>query len=370
MVRFLFICIYFFISFSGTAQVIENYENGWDIEKSSFLLSKKAQYDLLLPVSTFPESNFIFEIPAQHTVFIEGKLWKAIGKDTSFIIPVKSLMKEYKKDSVQISILGKAGESNGQVVRIIKGFNFETPASVNPEKSFFSKSNRFKINYLKDFCFISLMIILFFLAAYRMAFPYLLGQLLQPLALLNSEDFSENGGLQKGFSIDVLLFLFITGLILGQSFVIGLFIFEQEMIELWIGWYFSSFLMLWLGLSFLFFFLFSLKFSFIRLFGFLFEMRKSDFGHFFYLLRLTFFWVSLISLISMFLLLNDFDLFETVFRSLVAGLFWIYLFGILGLFLIMMNRFGFKKYHLFTYLCIVEIVPFLILSKGIMVLGQ
>jgi hypothetical protein len=370
MVRFIIICVYFFISFLGKAQVIENYENDWIIEKSSFLLKKKTRINLLLPVNTFPESNFLLEIPAKHTVFIDGKLWKAIQKDTSFVFPVKSLMREFGKDSVQISILSMEAEKNILPVRIVKGVSFETASTKNLEKTFFPKINRFKISSLKDFCFISLMVILFFLAAYRMAYPYLIGQLLHPVTLLNSEDFSENGGLQKGFSIDVLLFLFITSLILGQIFVIGLFIFEHETIEMWIDWYFSSFLMLWIGLSFLFFFMFSLKFSFIRLFGFLFEMGKSDFGHFFYLFRLTFLGVSLISLLSLFLIVNDFEFFETVFSSFVAGFFWIYLFGILGLFLIMMNRFSFKKYHLFTYLCIVEIVPFIILSKGIMVLGQ
>jgi hypothetical protein len=36
----------------------------------------------------------------------------------------------------------------------------------------------------------------------------------------------------------------------------------------------------------------------------------------------------------------------------------------------MMNRLNFKKYHLFTYLCIAEIVPFLVLTKWILVLVQ
>ncbi|OYX20468.1 MAG: hypothetical protein B7Z16_06635, partial [Algoriphagus sp. 32-45-6] len=48
--------------------------------------------------------------------------------------------------------------------------------------------------------------------------------------------------------------------------------------------------------------------------------------------------------------------------------FWFYLLGVVGLFFIMMNRLSFKKYHLFTYLCIAELVPFLILAKWISVL--
>ena len=61
---------------------------------------------------------------------------------------------------------------------------------------------------------------------------------------------------------------------------------------------------------------------------------------------------------------------ENVLELSLQVFFWLYLIGITGLFLIMMNRLSFKKYHLFTYLCIAELVPFLILAKWIMVLGQ
>jgi hypothetical protein len=61
---------------------------------------------------------------------------------------------------------------------------------------------------------------------------------------------------------------------------------------------------------------------------------------------------------------------QSIFSHLMQGFFWVYLFGVLGLFLIMMSRLNFKKYHLFTYLCLAEIVPFLVLAKWIMVLVQ
>jgi hypothetical protein len=370
MMRFLLFCVYFLNSFLGSTQVIENFESDWIVKREGFLLNKNTQYDLFLPVSTYPESFFFFQIPEKHTVFLEGKLWKSISRDTSFALPVSVLMKEYGTDSVLISILGKELHGDIQAVRITKGFNLESSISVKPEESGLPNSLKFSSNSLKDFCFTSVLVILFFLAAYRMAYPYLLGELLRPLALINAEDFTENGGLQKVFSFDILFFLFIAGLLIGQIFVIGLLIFKKELIEMWIGWDFSSFLMLWIGFSFLFFFLISLKFLVIRIFGYLFEMGKSDFAHFFYLLRLTVFGFSLISLVSLFLAVNDFKMLEPAFRILIYGIFWVYLLGIVGLFLSMMNRLNFKKYHLFTYLCIVEIVPFLILSKGIMVLGQ
>jgi hypothetical protein len=59
---------------------------------------------------------------------------------------------------------------------------------------------------------------------------------------------------------------------------------------------------------------------------------------------------------------------EMVLDQMISGFFWFYLLGVVGLFFIMMNRLSFKKYHLFTYLCIAELVPFLILAKWISVL--
>ncbi|MCZ8134640.1 MAG: DUF4271 domain-containing protein, partial [Algoriphagus sp.] len=101
-----------------------------------------------------------------------------------------------------------------------------------------------------------------------------------------------------------------------------------------------------------------------------FDMGKSDFAHFFYLLRLIVFGFAIVILISLFFVINDYSSLKTVFGILIQAFFWFYIIGVMGLFVIMMNRLSFKKYHLFTYLCIAEIVPFLILSKWMMVLGQ
>jgi hypothetical protein len=212
--------------------------------------------------------------------------------------------------------------------------------------------------------------VLFLLGSYRLAYPYLLGVLLKPSAILNAEDFSESGTLQKFISVDILLFIFILGLMISQCLFTGVLVYREDVINEWIGWNFSSFLMLWLLMAVLVFLILILKFGLIRLFGYLFDMGKSDFAHFFYLLRLTVFAVSLINLINIFFIGNEFTGLEPTFKILVEGFFWIYLVGIALLFLIMMNRLSFKKYHLFTYLCLVEIVPFFILCKGIMVLGQ
>ena len=67
-----------------------------------------------------------------------------------------------------------------------------------------------------------------------------------------------------------------------------------------------------------------------------------------------------------FFVINDISELEIVFTLLIKAVFWTYLIGVFGLFLIMMNRLNFKKYHLFTYLCLTEIIPFLVLTKWVL----
>ncbi len=358
------------VSFFGKAQVIENFENNWVIQEHYFLLEKTLQYEVLLPVNSFPESFVKFQVPSDHSLFIEGVLWKLIAKDTIFYIPVKSLKDEFYKDSLQISIIGPNQKEGDFLIKISKEAKKTSVLTQEKAKSVLPIPNRIPLHFIKDFYYVSTLIFLFFLASYRSAFPFLLGILLKPAAVLNAEDFSETGTLQKFISVDTLYFLFILGLLLGQNLFTGVLIYRKDWISEWIGWNFASFTMTWLILSFLVFLAFILKFVFIRLFGYFFNLGKSEFAHFFYMIRLTVFGITFINLFTIFLIGYDFSSLEPVFNSLISGFFWFYLLGISFLFLIMMNRLSFKKYHLFTYLCLVEIVPFLILCKGIMVLGQ
>ncbi len=113
-----------------------------------------------------------------------------------------------------------------------------------------------------------------------------------------------------------------------------------------------------------------LKFVGIKIIAYLFDLGRLEFPHFFYLLRLVVIGSFSLILISAFIMMNEFSMLRNAIELSFTGFFWVYIAGIIGLFLIMMNRLGFKKYHLFTYLCIAELVPFLILAKMVMVLGQ
>ncbi|WP_332911690.1 DUF4271 domain-containing protein [Algoriphagus boritolerans] len=167
-----------------------------------------------------------------------------------------------------------------------------------------------------------------------------------------------------------MFFLFIVGMMISEASVLCLVVFKKDWLETWIGLDYSSLVLIWLLGAFGVLFLTIVKFMGIRVISYLFDLGKAEFSHFFYLLRLIVFGSTLLILFGTYFVFNDYQGLESVFYILISGLFWGYIIGVLGLFLIMMNRLSFKKYHLFTYLCIAELIPFLILSKWILDLGQ
>jgi len=370
MIRFFTLLFLVLLPILGYTQVLENYEDSW-VEKSEVAFwEEQQQKDVRIFLSSFPESFFQFEIPGGSTVFIEEKLWNLFPSDTTFSVSSKDLSREFAGDTLWVSVIGNRSNLGAYPLKVSKVAGVNLVKDNQETVVGFVPATRFLAQPVKDFYLSSLLLILFLFAVYRIAYPYLLGVLLQPLAVINAEDFSESGSLQKVFSFDILFYLFIVAMMMAQCLVTAGILFRKDWIESIVGWDFSSIMLLWISISLFILIITILKFTAIRVISYLFDMGKSDFAHFFYLLRLIVFGFSAVILVSLFFVINAYSSFGAVFGVLMKSFFWFYVLGVFGLFLIMMDRLSFKKYHLFTYLCIAEIVPFLILSKWIMVLGQ
>ena len=370
MIRLLCLLFLVYLPLVGASQVLENYQGKWINPSDQAFWERMEQKDVVVDLNSFPESHFQFQVPGGSTVFVDDKLWRLFSSDTTFAISVDKLTEEFAGDSIKLSVIGQRSSFGSYPLTLFKVANVGLKKETLVSEVIGLPSARFLTQTIKDFYSTSLLVTLFLFAIYKVAYPYLLGVLLQPLAVINAEDFSESGSLQKVFSFDILFYLFIVSMMMAQSLVTGLIIFKKEWIESLIGWDYSSIMSLWVSFSIAILILTILKFIGIRVISYLFDMGKSDFAHFFYLWRLIVFGFSFFIFISLFFVINDFSSLSTVFGLLIKAFFWFYFLGVLGLFVIMMNRLSFKKYHLFTYLCIAEIVPFLILSKWIMVLGQ
>lgn len=361
------IILLLFVAHCGNAQVLENYEGKWSNSTEQSVLGSIVQKQVTLAANTFPQSFFRFKVPGNSTLFVDGRLWDMIQNDTTFFIATSEFKKEFGKDSLLITVVSdkfKLRNFDLEIAKVARNRVEEKQVNFGAKLMAFEK--RQLVQPMKDFIAVSLLIILMLLGIYRRIYPYLLGVLLQPLSVIKAEDFSESGGLQKVFSFDIIYFLFLLAMIIAHSLVVGIVIFRPDWIEIWGGLSSLSLLSLWIITSFLLLAVTILKFSVIKLIVYLFELGKSEFAHFFYLLRLISFGFGFVLLATTFLVINDISELEIVFTQLIQVVFWAYLIGVFGLFLIMMNRLNFKKYHLFTYLCLSEIIPFLVLTKWVL----
>lgn len=366
-VRLLF-CFWFFMSLGAQAQVLENYDGLWKSSKEKSWLSSDNQLELEVDLKHFPESELRIKLPARSTVFVDGKLWQLTSKDTLFFRSVKGIREEFGQDTVKLTVVSPHLAPKKTSVKKVLGREDLEEVTLSPQG--IPITERFVSQAVRDFYFSGLFIILFFVALYKLAYPYLLAMMLQPLSVISAEDFSDSGNLQKFFSFDIIFYILIVSMMISQGAVIGLVVFRRDWLDTWIGLDYSSLLLIWLVGAFGILLFTIAKFIGIRLLSYLFDLGKSEFSHFFYLLRLIVFGCSAVLLVGAYFVTNNFSGLDSALSIGFLCFFWFYILGVLGLFLIMMNKLSFKKYHLFTYLCIAELVPFLILAKWIMALGQ
>jgi hypothetical protein len=366
-VRLLFYGL-FFLSLAANAQVLENYDGSWRSARQESWFGSNDQLELQVDLESFPESELQIKLPARSTIFVDGKLWQLTSRDTVFFKSVKAIHDEFGQDRVNITVVSpNLAPTNTSIKKILGRANLNE-AILSPSRQPFVQ--RFVSQPVRDFYFSALFIILFFVALYKLAYPYLLAMMLQPLSVINAEDFSDSGNLQKFFSFDVIFYVLIVAMMISQGVVTGLVVFRGDWLETWIGLDYSSLLLIWLVGAFGILLFTIVKFIGIRVLSYLFDLGKSEFSHFFYLLRLIVFGSSVVLLVGAYFVSNNFSGLESALSIVFSSFFWFYILGVLGLFVIMMSKLSFKKYHLFTYLCIAELVPFLILAKWIMALGQ
>ena len=359
---------FFLLNFGVEAQVLENYNGKNEVMEKNRWMITETQLNYQLNLQSYPLSNLYLEVPEECTVFLDGKLWFIAGRDTTILTPLEKVVEEFGNKEVLLTLVGRYLDAGSvSVQKVLSAPKIDEENTQEVEELINTPRNNYNQGFV-DFYFVSLFSILFFLALYRVAYPYLFSVMLSPLSVINAEDFSESGSLRKFFSFDIQMYLFIVSMMIAQVVLTVGILFKPAQLSEWVSMNFGSLLSAWIGFSILILVLTFVKFITIRIISYLFDLGKTDFAHFFYLLRMIVFSVAIVSLATAVLMVNNFGSLEKNFSWFLTGMFWIYLIAILGLFLIMVSRLSFKKYHLFTYLCIAELVPFLIFSKWIWVL--
>lgn len=367
MKKFYLLFLFFLVTSFSKAQLLEDFQNQWEEGGKTTWFESNDQLKLSLDLTSFPRSFFSVEIPASTVVFLGDKLWFFTDKDTTLNTSLKDLRVLVNAPKIDLTLF-KSGIS-AEVVSAKKVLKLAEPVKVVEDSVTTSEKLGLNRQEIKDFFVFSLMIILIIITAYKSVYPYIFTVITSPISLLNAEDFSDSGSLQKFFSFDVLFFVLVVNMISALAMTLSIVFFKETWVDARIAINFQNLMIGWGIIAFGLFVLTIIKFTSVRIMAYLFGLGKVEFPHFFYLLRLVLISTTGLIFVLAYFLMNDFYLTKIALGVSISVFFWVYILGTLVLFIIMMNRLSFQKYHLFTYLCIAELVPFLILAKWVMIIG-
>jgi hypothetical protein len=366
--RGLFLIIFLIHVATAQSQVIENYQSKIKIQKERGLFSKKERAIVDIDIYNFPQSSFRFYFPNGSTVFIGDKLWFFTESDTLFQIYQNELQRQFNLEGVQevrLSILNDKSDPGG--ISVLKGIFEEGLEQVYESKSLGLDFSKREISDFNDFFTIAVVIILFLFAIFKIIFPVVLGFIARPKTVFSAEDFSESGSLQKFFSADVLFYLLLINLGISLlCMLIWKFSGNPDYFD-FVNRDINGLIFYWILVSVVLIFLSIFKFISLKAVVSIFDLKKFEFAHFFYLLRIISISLFLVMGISIYFFFNDQTYLSQVLEISLVSFFWVYLLGVFYMFVIVVNRTSFKNYHLFAYICTAELIPFLILSK--MVIG-
>jgi hypothetical protein len=361
------LCVFLLLNLSLplalNGQVLEKYQPLKDEVKTFDYFENSEILKYNVDLQSFPLSELYVKVPLGSTVFIDSVLWFQTARDTIFQIPISSLkerFKELEKEQIQVSVINK--KLDREKVKILKGYGklILDEEKINGEDTFLIRR---KVSKFDDFFYLSLLIPLLLLSFFKIIYPQFLKTITSPLDVFSGDDFSDASYLVKFFSIHIVFYLIIVNMFLVAT---GMLVFKElyidqfnQLIEDSLNQYFFY----WLLGTILLTIVSLLKFLYLKLMAYVFKMEKFSFSHYFYVLRI----LSIFSLITIAIIYvvkqNNFGDLSIIMEWVLLGSFWMYVFIILMLFFIIMNKASYKIFHLFAYICMSELIPFLIISK-------
>jgi len=340
------------------AQVLVNYDSALHENFSDSWLRQKESVAVLVDVNQFPDASWRIRVPEGTGLFFNDALWEYYVRDTILVISNNTIV-PFKNKEGRLEITAFKQGISLEDFSLKKGY-FNTLNEKGVPENVLVKRNKDEV---KNFFFIALIAVLFLIAIFRAFFPAIFGIFWNPKSVFSIEDIWESGSFSKIYSAELLFYLVLinmcTGLLvilvihgLGIDFYgMGL---DGEVEKLVFGWLIFS-----LMLTIITF----LKFIWLGTGAFLFNLKKIAFPHFFYLLKVRGFAFFIIICMLIVVYANNWVSFYEHFSYMYYTFFIIYSLGLIGLAIWLYKKNGFNNYHLFSYLCTSELIPFLVICK-------
>jgi hypothetical protein len=348
------------LPFLASGQILENYNASLKIYHKSDLYYSPERASVDINVSEFPLSEFKVRIPAEAAVFLDNVLWFYAEGDTSVRVETASI-REGSSTFRRLSIVKK--NILREEVSVLKGYFTATITEVAPVSREVNPVSRRDKEVMREFFYIALFSILFLIALFKIIYPLLFRLLLNPISIFSSEDFSDNVTRPRIFSSDVIFYLVVFNMLFMLLIVSSVYYMDLPVLRGFLKNELNFMFLIWLMGTLFLLALAILKLFWLKISTAIYGLGRLEFIHFFYMLRIISFALLTVFLILTVVLSNDLMSPRDMMPYLLSLFFILYIMGITMLFFLMTKKVSFKNYHLFSYLCTAELVPFLVIAK-------
>ena len=269
-------------------------------------------------------------------------------------ISIDSLSKIYRNTSFFFTIYQQEGISRESLVThicakaLLEKDDAEEMVSLRKE------------TYFRDFAITAALILLTFLISVFRLNPRLSSDYFSAPKIFSLRDNEEDQFYYRLTSANILFYVFTSMVIAFYLVILGQFV-DVELSAIKLNGYLGN-LLLWLKISLIIFVFLFIKMFIVYMIASLFGVRDIAGFHFFNFIRLllVFMCVLTIVLTAYFVLHGQQKSFYGFLYGLVS---WILGGWVILLFLKLTNRVTYSVFHLFSYICATEIIPFLIIVK-------
>ncbi|GGZ23111.1 hypothetical protein GCM10007049_14990 [Echinicola pacifica] len=344
-------------------QVLENYNPKIQIKEKYELVPSAVEASVDLNIGSFPNSSFRMSFPDKSAVFLADRLWFYAQSDTNIRVSMAELA-TYANATGTASLaltIYKKGISR-EDLDIKKGVwtrASDLPRGAEPSKEALRAKDDFK-----DFLILAFVVILSLVALFKVTYPIVFQESLRPVTVFVEDSDGPSG--VRVFSSDVLFTLLVFSMLLALFAMAGIHFMKLPIPEAIQPEDLNGFLLVWLSMAVLFMGFSYLKYIWIKIFSAIYHLDKTDFSQFFYMVRGLMMALLILFVVLLGFYLQGYAQMDRLIEILLSIFLSLYLLGLLRLFYLMIKKVPFKSYHLFSYLCSSELVPFLIIVKLVM----
>ncbi len=348
-----------------TGQVLENYDIEITYEEKEAFFNTYKSANVLVDLKNFPQAQIRIKLPNGAGLFFNGILGEVAKQDTVLYFGSDDLRNKIGGQTEELLVgVFKKGLEQG-AFSLQKGyFKEEVPSLKQLEREDLIRKR--DANVMQDFFFTAVLSILILFSLFRTLFPSVFSIFWGLDRILSFEDLWESVGISKIYSAELLFYLFTINSGISLFIVIGMYETGLEVFGEKLGQSLNFLLLLWLSSSAILTALFFLKFLWLGANTFVFDLKRIALPHFFYLLKVT--GLGLLVVLTVLVIINSNGIIfpEGYFTYVSYVFFGFYAFGIISLLFWLSNKVGLKNYHLFSYLCTSELIPFLVIFKLIL----